>query len=414
MTMETQGRQSEKESNPLDYLIVVLKNKKIIFKATFGSMALAAVISFLIPSTYVAETRILPPQTFNSSMGTYFSQLGGMGVSGLAVKTPNDLYVNLLRSRSVLDYVTETQGLAKVYGTQSPESLRNILSRDVMIRDDKKSGVITIAYEHRKPQVAADVANAFVSGLQSLNNNLAVTEASQRRLFFETQLNIAKESLIKSEEGLKGFQQRTGTMKIDEQLKAAMEETAQIRAKISAKEVQLRVMKTYATPENPELQQLQDEILALKDQLVKLGYKGDEDDSLLSARKISVYGTEYLRKMREFKYNESLYEILVKQYEVAKLDESKNASLVQIIDKAIPPEKRASPNRKHLVLNAGWVVFFLAVFFVFARVFFDNLLLNPDYNAKWDEIRKDIVTDSKTILDMLMSVLEFLRAKMRK
>lgn len=384
---ESKNNTTESGINYLDYVIVILKHKEFIVKATLAAMFVALVVSLLIPPLYMAEAKILPPQTSSSSMATYFSQMGGMGMSALGVKTPNDLYINLLRSRPVVDYVISASKLTS--GSELPrESLRNVLRGNLSVRDDKKSGIVTVGYTHRSPKAAADTANLFVEGLRNLNNELAVTEASQRRLFFEKQLARVRETLVQSEEELKRFQQRTGTLKIDEQAKAAIEETSLLRAKISAKEVQMRAMQSYVTPQNPEYQNLKDEVSALKEELDRLGYKGGDDESVLSARKISIYGTEYLRKMREFKYNESLYEILMKQYGAAKLDESKDASIVQIIESAIPPEQRLSPQRRKIITKTGLLAFFASILFVFLRIYYKTLVSSPEGSSKVERIRE--------------------------
>ncbi|MCG2724641.1 MAG: Wzz/FepE/Etk N-terminal domain-containing protein [Elusimicrobia bacterium] len=390
--MDTDKLSKENDINLLDYLIVILKHKSFILKAAFGAMIIAAVISLMLPSIYKAETKILPPQKSGSSMAYFATQMSGMGISPsmLGMKDANSLYVSLLKTKPVLDYVIKNLDLLEKFETESKDAARKILSADLRITDDKRSGIIAVGYEHRNPKIAADIANAFINGLRNLNNSLAVTEASQRRLFFEEQLKYAKNSLIKSEESLQNFQQKTGTIKIDEQAKAAIEETSLIRAKISGKEVGLRVMKTYATSQNPDLQKLENEIAALKEQLSKLESKNIGDDSLFSTGKLSVLGAEYIRKMRDFKYNETLYEILMKQYGAAKLDEASDASIVQVVEIAEVPEKRFKPSRRKIVVNTGLIVFFLSIFLVFMKVYYENLMADSASRSKIKDLKKSI------------------------
>lgn len=361
--------------NLLDYLIVILKHKSFIIKATLGAMIIAAVISLVLPKTYRAETKILPPQKSGSSMSAFFaSQMGSMGLSPsmIGMKGTNKLYVALLKTRPVLDYVAGKLNLEEYYGAGSGYKVRKILSSNLMVTDDRKSGIITVACADKNPGMSAKIANSFIEGLDNLNNRLAVTEAAQRRLFFEKQLEKAKESLIESEEDLQKFQQKTGTIKVDAEAEAAIEGTSKIKAEISAKEVELRVMRNYATEQNPDLQKLKEKISALKEQLRKFESRSS-DDAIFSTKKLSALGTQYLRKMREFKYNESLYEIMLKQYESARLDESRDASIIQVVEKAEAPEKRWKPRRKKIVLNTGLVVFFFSIMLVFVRVWWENL-----------------------------------------
>ena len=372
-------REDEIEINLFGYLIVILKSKEFIIKTTLAAMVLAAVNSLFIPPTYLAETKILPPQSGNSSMSSLMaSQMAGMGLSALGGKTTSDLYIALLKTRGVTDFVTDKLDLMNSYKLKSRTKMRGALVAGLTVRNDSKSGLITIGFENRKPQLAADIANAFVEGLQNFNNSLAVTEAGQRRLFFEEQLKAAKENLIKSEENLKAFQQRTGTIKIDEEAKAVIVTVADMRAKVSAKEVQLRVMKSYATTQNPDLQRLQDETLALKEELLKMESKNRPgDDSVPTVGKMSSLGTEYIRRMREYRYSEALYEILIKQFEAAKLDESKDAALLQIVERAEAPEGRIKPQRRSMVVRTGMLFCFLSILFVLLKSFYNSFMTDP-------------------------------------
>ncbi|MEW6215801.1 MAG: Wzz/FepE/Etk N-terminal domain-containing protein, partial [Nitrospirota bacterium] len=247
----------EDEINLIDYLIVLAKRKRLIIGITLGAAIITAIISLTMTPIYRAETKILPPQQSSSSMATQFlSQFGGAaGLAGgvLGIKTPNELYIGLLKSRPILDPIIDRFKLMELYKIKSREDARRNLLGSLKAQDDKKSGIITIGFEDRDPKRAADLANAFVEELKNLNKGLAVTEASQRRLFFEEQLKDTKDALIKSEESMKGFQERTGAIKIDEQARAVIEGIAQLRAQIAAKEVELKVMKTYATQQNPDI-----------------------------------------------------------------------------------------------------------------------------------------------------------------
>lgn len=394
----------EDEINLLEYVIVVLKHKEFIIKTTLAAMVIAAVVSLLTPPIYLAETKILPPQGGNSSMSSIMASQMGLPASVLGVKNTNDLYLALLKTRAVADFVIDKHDLMRKYKNKSREGTRQILAANLEVRDDKKSGLITIGFQHRKPEKAAEIANAYVEGLQGLNNSLAVTEAGQRRLFFEEQLKNAKENLIKSEENLKYFQQRTGTIKIDDEAKAVISTVAEMRANISAKEVQLRVMRSYATTENPDLQRLQDETLALKEELRKMESKNRPgDDSVPTVGKMSSLGTEYIRRMREYRYNEALYEILMKQLEAAKLDESKDAALVQIVERAEVPEDRLKPQRRKMVSNTGAVVFIISVILVFLASYYRGLVANSASKAEIDRV-KESLDFSQLIKDFKLDV----------
>ncbi len=392
---EKKAQFNEDAINFLDYMIVLAKRKRLIIGITFGAAIITAIISLITPPIYKAETKILPPQQASSSAAQLLSQFGGAaGLAGgaIGIKTPNDLYVGLLKSRPVLDRIIDRFKLMELYKAKSREDARRSLAGALKAQDDRKSGMITIGVENKDPKMAADMANAFVEELRNLNKGLAVTEASQRRLFFEEQLKDTKDALIKAEESMKGFQERTGAIKIDEQARAVIEGIAQLRAHIAAKEVQLKVMKTYATPQNPDIQRAEEELRGLREQLSRLEAKGSghNPDPLMPTGRIPSVGTEYIRKLREFKYNEALYEILLKQYGAAKLDEARDAAIIQVIEKAIPPEKRIKPKRRQMVMIATFVGFFFSVFAAFFMEYIEKSSKDSNNKERFDTLKKYI------------------------
>jgi uncharacterized protein involved in exopolysaccharide biosynthesis len=394
MNMEKKQTQQDDEINLLDYLIVLLKRKRLILGITFGAAIITAIISLIMPSIYRAETRILPPQQGSSSLAIgMLSQIGGIpdiASSALGLKTPGELYVGMLKSRTAADRIIDRFNLMELYKADYREDARKQLIEDVLnATGDKKSGIITISVEDKDPQRAADMANAFVEELRNLTKGLAVTEAAQRRLFFEEQLKDTKMALVKAEEGMRGFQERTGALQIDEQTKAVIEGIANLRAQIAAKEVQLKVMKTYATPQNPDLQKVEDELRGLKVELNKLEARGGNGhDPLMPTGRMPSVGTEYLRKMRDLKFNETLYELLAKQYELAKLDEARDAAIIQVVDKAIPPDKRAKPKRTLMVIIATFTGFFLAVFAAFFMEYKERASNDPENKERFETLKK--------------------------
>jgi len=382
----------------LDYFVVLLKRKRLIIGITLGAAIITAIISLIMPPIYRAETKILPPQQGSSMATQFLSQLGsaaglvGGAVGGaVGIKTPNDLYIGLLKSRLVLDGVIDRFKLMELYKTKSRENARRGLADTLKARDDKKSGIITIGVEDKDPKRAADMANAFVEELKNMNKGLAVTEAGQRRLFFEEQLKDTKEALIKAEDSMEGFQERTGAIKIDEQAKAVIEGIANLRAQIAAKEVGLKVMRTYATPQNPDIQRAEEELRGMREQLGRLETRsgGHNPDPLMPTGRIPALGTEYIRKLREFKYQEALYEILLKQYEAARLDEARDAAIIQVIEKAIPPEKRVKPKRKQMVMIATFSGLFFSVFAAFFMEYIEKLKSNPEDKVRLEAIKKN-------------------------
>ncbi len=390
--MEQNTEQRRKQASLFDYLIIMLKRKKIIAAITLSFVVITAIASLIIPKTYFAEARILPPQqTASKSAALLLNQLDNFGgAAGLVgMKTPNDLYIGLLKSRTVLDSMIDRFDLLARYKTRYREDARRILLDTLKVRDDRKSGIITIGVEDRSPKSAADMTNAFVEELKNLTQYIAVTEASQRRLFFEEQLKGVKEALIRSEESLKGYQEKTGAIEIKEQAKAVIESVAHLRAQIAAKEVQIKVQKTYATSRNPDLQKNEEELQGMQDELAKLESRGGGSaDALMPTGRVPEAGTGYVRKIRDMKYYETLYELLSKQYEIAKMDESRDAAVIQIIDSAVPPEKKFRPQRTAMVINAALIGFLLAVAAAFVMESWENSASKPGMRERIEKLKQ--------------------------
>jgi uncharacterized protein involved in exopolysaccharide biosynthesis len=293
--------------------------------------------------------------------GGLIALAGGAG----GVKSQGELFVAMTKSRTVLDRMVDRFDLMKLYKGKYREDARKNLVRSLKVQEDRKSGIISLTVEDRDPKRAADMANAFVEELKSLAGGLAISEAGQRRTFFEEQIRQTKESLARAEEEVKGFQQRTGAFQIDAQAKSIIEGIANLRARIAAKEVEAKVLRSFSTAQNPDLQRAEEEVRALRIELEKVeSGKGRGFDPLMSSDRIPAIGTEYLRTLRQFKFNETLYELLMKQYELAKLDEARDAVVIQVIDRAVPPERKSRPKKATIVLLTTVTMFFLAVFIV--------------------------------------------------
>src|SRR6267154_3961458 len=331
---------ADDEVSLLDLLIVLAKLKRIVLGVPFVGAVVAAIISLLMPNIYTGTTRILPPQQSASAATALLNQLGGAagvlaGATGgaLGIRNPNDLYVGMLKSRTVADNLITRFDLSKVYKEELQSSTRTALQGNTSIAAGR-DGIIAIEVDDKDPKRAAELANAYVDELMNLTRVLAVTEASQRRLFFERQLLQVKDNLTAAEMVARQGLQKGGLAQVDAQGRSMIEVTARLRAQISAKEVQIGSMRTFAAEGNPELQRTQQELEALKRELSRaevsslIAGVGKGDDTGRS-------GLANLGRLRDLKYYEFLYELLAKQYELAKIDEAKDATIVQVMDRAI-------------------------------------------------------------------------------
>jgi uncharacterized protein involved in exopolysaccharide biosynthesis len=387
--MESRTVPPEDDIDLTDLFRALSRRLRLILGITAASTAVALVYSLLLPVYYKAETRILPPQDKGNNLAAQLmGQAGGLiALAGGAAggKSQGELFVAMTKSRTVLDRMVDRFDLMKLYKGKYREDARKNLVGSLKVQEDRKSGIISLTVEDRDPKRAADMANAFVEELKSLAGGLAISEAGQRRMFFEEQIGQTKVALARAEEEVKGFQQRTGAIQIDAQSKAIIEGIANLRARIAAKEVEAKVLRSFATAQNPDLQRIEEEVRALRVESEKIeSGKGRGYDPLMSSERVPATGMEYLRKLRQLKYNETLYELLVKQYELAKLDEARDAVVIQVIDRAVPPERKSRPKRASIVLLATISMFFLSLFIVW-------LLEHP-----WKKPGKPAIDDSLT------------------
>ena len=376
-----QPEQFEDEISLLDLAITLAKHKKIILGAPLVAAILAAVFSLFQPNIYTADTQILPPQQ-QSSASAMLSQLGALsGMAGAAgIKNPNETYIAMLKSRTLQDNMIRRFKLQSVYETKTPETTRNALTGATNVKVGK-DGIIGISVDDKNPQRAAMLANGYVDELQRLTQVFAVTEASQRRLFFEKQLLQAKQSLGDAEIAMKQLQENTGIIQLDAQAGAFVQAGSQIKAQIAMKEVELGAMRTFATGNNPDYIRIQQTLAGLRAQLAKV------DAGSVTSGKVPEKGLEYMRKARDLKYYETIYELLAKQFEMAKLDEAKESSVIQVLDKAVTPEQKSKPKRSQMVLIAALATGFLAILWAFITEAMQNAKKDTESQAQLQNLK---------------------------
>jgi uncharacterized protein involved in exopolysaccharide biosynthesis len=305
-------------------------------------------------------------------------QLGGIGAlgslaslagGGLGLKNPADMYVSLLTSRTVEDAMIQRFGLMQEYRQKRMSDTRKQLENRTVVVAGAKDGLIRLTIEDHDPKRAAELANGYVEEYRKLSASLAITEAARRRLFFEQQLQQAKDKLTEAEEAMTKTQQSTGVLQIDSQARALIESAAVLRGQVVAKQVQIEGMRAFATDDNPSLVLAKQELAALQSQLERVaGSQTDAGSDInLSKGRVTQSGMEYVRRFRDLKYQETLYELLAKEFEVAKLDEAREGAIIQVVDAAVPPDKKASPHRTLIVIAVTILSFFVAVFWVLLR-----------------------------------------------
>jgi tyrosine-protein kinase Etk/Wzc len=373
------ARDGESEVTLLDFAIILAKHKKLVLGLPIAAAIVAAVISLFMTNIYTATTRILPPQQNQSSASAMLAQLGALaGASPISLKSPNELYIGMLKSRTVADRLIQRFDLMKVYGAATLTATRAALQGATSMASGR-DGLITVDVADTDPKRAAALANGYIDELYNLTQNLAVTEASQRRVFLENQLRSVKNALGQAELELKKTQESTGLIRLEDQGRAIIESVARLQAQLAAKQVQLSAMRSFATDQNPQLVFVERELAGLETQLAKVEreHKLGRGNILLPTGSIPQAGLEYVRKFRDVKYNETIFELLAKQFEMAKLDEARDASIVQVLDKAVEPETRSRPARGRIVITTALSFGVLAVIAAFLLEAFQRARTNP-------------------------------------
>ena len=250
--------------------------------------------------------------------------------------------------------------------------------------------MIRISVTDHDPNRARDLANAYVDELYRVNSNLAITEAAQRRVFFDHQLDAEKKELALAEDDLRATQQRTGVIQLTGQAQTIIQSIAQLRAQIASSEVEMQEMRTFATDQNPDMTRLQEAISTMRRQLTKLeddqARQTQPGDISLPAGRVAEDSLEYARKLREVKYHESLFDLLSRQYEAARIDEAKSAPIIQVIDHAVAPDRKSGPHGSLITIGLGILGFSLACAWAFINQGLRNLRQSPEYAEKFQHL----------------------------
>lgn len=355
MTSASATAFSTQQSRPaLDPLGLLLGRWRLLVAAPLVGAACAVGASYLVTPLYTARTVFVPPQQQQSTAASALASLGAL--SGLAgnigsLKSTADQYVSLLQSANVSDRLIDRFKLKEVYDLERRIDVRRKLEKRVRVSLGKKDGLITLEVDDAEPGRAAELANQHVAELRRLSTELALTETQQRRAFFETELKRTQASLTTAQGKLQDSGFNAGAIKAEP--KAAAEAYAKLKADATAAEVKLRTLRTQLTETAPEVQMMSAQVAALNSELQKVeraaGSPGDAN---------------YLGYYREFKYQETLFELLSKQFELARLDEAREGALIQVVDAATPPELKSWPRRSYFAATGALVAGLLGIGFV--------------------------------------------------
>jgi len=376
--LEPLPQESADEFSLLDLATMLAQYWRILLFGPLVCGVVALGMAFIWPPTYTAKSVILPPLQQQSAAAAALQSLGalaGIASSATGIKNPTDQYVALLQCDTICDRIIQRFDLKRLYDVQYDDDARKALRKKVRVRAGLKDGLISIEVDDSDPRRAADVANAFVEELRRLLNVLAVTEAQQRRRFFEEKLAETRDNLVAAEKALQASGINEGAIRAEP--KAAADSYAALRAQVTAAEVRVQAMRAYLTEQAPLYQQALAQLVALRDQLARTE----------SASSKGAQG-DYIARYRNFKYYETLFELMARQYELARIDESREGLLIQVVDVAKPPQRRSKPQRSLVAVLATLISGVILVFGVFLRQGWRNAENNPETAEKIARIRR--------------------------
>jgi uncharacterized protein involved in exopolysaccharide biosynthesis len=378
----------------IDVLTQLAYRKWLIAKVTGVAVLLGIALSLLLPVRYTATTRIMPPQQTQSTasmlMMNQLTSVGGGSLAALAgggiLKNPNDIYVGLLTSRTIADAIIQKFSLAKEYHAKDMTKARKKLA-DYTDVTSEKNGFIAVSVTDKDKKRVAEMANAYTDELRILTKTLAVTEASQRRLFYEEQLKQVKEALVAAELAFEQVQQQKGLVQLDAQAKAMIEGLAALRAQVAAKQVEVQALRSYSTEQNPDVQLAERELSSIQAEEARLEQRNQVPGIAgLGLGNVPAAGLEYLRAAHELQYQQALFDMLMKQYDAARMDESKDAAIIQVVEPAVEPDRKSSPKRAIILVLSVFMGFFTGCILALILWWKELLLFDPIVAKRLDEL----------------------------
>lgn len=395
--VSTQPVRSTPAATRIDLLTVILvlaKDKRRVMLMTAGGLLVGILLSFVLKPTFTATATILPPQQSTSSAAALLGQgslsgAAGLGGGMLGLKTPADMYVGILESRTIADNVIAACHLRERYKT------RTLVDAEVALQahsvfESGKDNLIHLSVKDGDPMVASKIANSYLDQLYDMNAKLETSEAAQRSRFYDRRIAEEKHALADAEESLRDTQKKTGVIQFSGQAASIINAIAQARANLASRQVALQSAESYLSEDNPDVIRLQREIAALRSHVTEL----EKSQQSVAPGELQIPGgqlpeaaLQYERQARELKYHETLFDLLTRQSEAARLDEAKSAPILQIVDHAIPPDRKSGPPRKLLALGFAAFGFLLALVWALIDLFFDRLRAVPEQAQKLDEIR---------------------------
>lgn len=371
-----------------DLFLVLLKRKRLIFLLVGLAVVCSVVYSLFLPSIYTATARILPPMRSEAISAGFYptgAMVEGMGLA-MGAKSSADVFTGILQSRTVAEMLIKRFNLHEVYKQKIKDTLYRQLGGNTDIQISRKTQIVTVSVDDKDPELASKLANAYVDALDEINRKVNTTEGHRKRIFLEDRLETVKKDLITAEMAHKEFQEKHKLIAIDAQAKAAIEGAARIKGEIIAAQTELEVLKQFGTVRQNEAIMLRSKIAELENQLTRIesgkpernprkeiSMTKEASEFYIPFSELPELGLQLARLSREAKIQEKVFELLTSQYELAKIEEAKDVNTIQVLDRAVPPDRKSKPKRSVIVVLSVVVVFFLSVFLAFFLEYVNRL-----------------------------------------
>ncbi|MCH7756097.1 hypothetical protein IH970_13380 [candidate division KSB1 bacterium] len=406
------------EINLLDYLDVIFKRRRMIIRNSLLAGLMMLVLSFLLPKTYTATTTLLPPDEGDSNglrslllnSPTSFLNLPGVRASS------SDIFVEILKSRSVAEGVlqraydvdNEKRTLYEIWDEESREAAIKKLRKQAKIFSNEQ-GIVEISVEAETPELAAQIANAYTDELDKVNQEKSFSRAKNSRIYIEEQLKQTATRLQTSSKSLADFQSQYKAVDLEAQTKVALEKAGEIKGTIMAKEVQLKVALQTLKRNNPIISRFQKEVDELRIQYEHLQFGNSvpfeqQKDYFIPFADVPEVGLRLAELLREVKVQETVWQLLNQQFYSAKIQEARDTPTVQVLDGAVPPERRTRPKRKLLVVVTSFLTFVFSIFWAFCLEYVERSKENKDFqkmSGMVEELKADYNKLKKIILNLL-------------
>ncbi|MDI6785735.1 MAG: GNVR domain-containing protein [bacterium] len=384
----------EEEINFIDYLNVIYKYRKVLISIFFFTTFLTFVVSLSMPKIYEAFTTILPPtKNQGNLLSKVLSQSSFGNLASLSgIGDSKDHHISILKSRNIAERIIKKYGLIDYFKLKSKEEAKNMEVAVITLKNatsinQEKEGLIVVKVQLKNPELASDIANAYIQELQNYLQNSSLSIQKTNRIFIKEQLDKTLENLKQAEDSLRGFQEKNKTISLNTEIEEAIKAAAELKAHIATIEVQLGVMKSYVSTDHPEFEKKQLEIVQLKKQLSQMEfgngnphyYKKNISESgltIIPFKELPAVGLNLMRLKRNVMIQEMIYKLLQEEYEKAKILEASEVTKIEILDKAIPPTKKIKPKIKLNVLLSGFLSIFMGIFLAFFLEYLEKQGIN--------------------------------------